>query len=79
MAYQELFLESNKEASLRYELMIERIKKIPAEQSAMEKYQDYFTKTAEFIALTDKVLGQWEGGTLKSRSDKECELSLIHI
>lgn len=73
MAYQELFLESNKEASLRYELVMERIKKIPAEQSAMEKYQDYFTKTAEFIALTDKVLGQWEGGTLNSRSDKECE------
>ncbi|MDE6981837.1 MAG: leucyl aminopeptidase, partial [Lachnospiraceae bacterium] len=73
MGYQELFLESNQEALERYELVMERIKKIPAERTVKEKYQDYFTKMAEFIVLADTVMGQKERGELESRSKEACE------
>lgn len=66
MGYQEDTLE-------RYELVMDRIKIIPAESSVKGKYQDYFTKMAEFIALVDTVMGQKERGELESRSKEDCE------
>ena len=56
MSCQEIFRESNEMVGERYELVMERIGKIPQEKSALEKYQDYFLKVAEFLLLADHVM-----------------------
>ena len=72
MSCQEIFRESNEMVGERYELVMERIGKIPQEKSALEKYQDYFLKVAEFLLLADHVMCQGESGELDRRTLEEC-------
>lgn len=72
MSCQEIFRESNEMVCERYELVMERIGKIPREKSVLEKYQDYFSKVAEFLLLADHVMCQGEGGELDRRTLEEC-------
>ncbi|MCM1256997.1 MAG: aminopeptidase [Roseburia sp.] len=73
MGCEELFKESNEMVAERYDLVIERIREIPKEKSALEKYQDYFSKVAEFLLLADQVLRQVESGEIEGLSLEECQ------
>jgi len=46
----------------RYTLAVERIEKIAAEESAAEKYRDYFARTGEFILQIDAIRQSLESG-----------------
>ena len=49
MKYQSIFKEENEAAMERYELVIERLKNILAEQTVAEEYQAYFKETTEYL------------------------------
>ena len=55
MGYREIYAEENEEVKERLELVIERICEIGKETILEEKYQDYFSKTAEFIQDTYQI------------------------
>lgn len=56
----------------RFELMTERIRQIPSEQSVPEKYRDYFLKAVPLLLKTEEIFRKAEAGTLKDRSLEEC-------
>lgn len=73
MGYREIYAEENEEVKERLELVVERIREISQETILEEKYQNYFTKMAEFILDTYQVLEQEESGALDNRSMEECQ------
>lgn len=73
MGYQEIFEKPNAEVKERYALMCERIASICTEETVLEKYRDYFQKTAAFLCLAADVMQQKEEGRLFDRTIAECE------
>ena len=57
--------------SLRYELVIGRIKEIRDESLLGEPWNEYFTKAASFLILLDEVLDRSAGGKLRQLDMEE--------
>lgn len=55
MDYRELFKEDNENIKERYNLAIERIEKIPSENTVPLKYKDYFTVVSEYIIFIKEL------------------------
>ncbi len=73
MGYQEIFEKQNAEVKERFDLMRGRIASICTEETVLEKYRNYFQKTAEFLCLAADVLQWEEEGKLFNRTIEECE------
>ncbi len=56
----------------RYNLMIDRIRRIPTEQLVPEEYQDYFEKEAARLLTAAKIYEKKADGTLAERPLEEC-------
>lgn len=65
MGYQKIWSAENEVMRERYELTIERIDRIAAENSVAEPYRSYFVKTAHFILFISEFFSELESGTLE--------------
>ena len=72
MSYKEIYDDKSELVMERYELIVERVREIPQEHTVPEKMQDYFSKMASFILMTDQVLKMEEAGELEHRDLEEC-------
>ena len=57
----------------RFELMTERIRRIPSDQSVPEIYRDYFLRAVPFLLKTEEIFSRKQDGTLNDRSLAECQ------
>lgn len=57
----------------RFELMTERIRRIPSDQSVPEIYRDYFLRAVPFLLKTEEIFRRKQDGTLNDRSLAECQ------
>ena len=48
----------------RFELMTERIRRIPSDQSVPEIYRDYFLRAVPFLLKTEEIFRRKQDGTL---------------
>ena len=64
---------------MRYELAIERIENIKGENTASEKYRDYFRTLADFALLVDKLKEKIENGEYYKFSIEELECWNTHL
>lgn len=73
MAYQDIYLETNEQATERFELITERICAIRAAAGVPAAYTDYFGCTADFLLKLADIIKQEETGVLKRQSVEFCE------
>ncbi|MBQ8662562.1 MAG: aminopeptidase [Eubacterium sp.] len=64
MKYQSLFKEANENAMERYELVIERLEGILADNTVPEEYQEYFAETTQFLLYLNSLSVLQQQGTL---------------
>ncbi len=57
----------------RYNLMTDRIGRIPTDRLVPEQYQDYFEKEAAYLLKTAEIFEKVRDGSLKDRSMQECQ------
>ena len=73
MGYREIYKEENEKAQERYELVTDRLRSIPEEETVPEQYRDYFSKAADFLLYLDGLLKKQEKGSLDMESMEECK------
>lgn len=71
MKCREIYREENESAAERYELAMERIHGICTEEMENKNFQDYFTKTAEFICHISTLVEKIENDWLKNADEEE--------
>ncbi len=71
MKYREIYREENEAVTERYELSLERIKEICAEEMNDKNFEAYFQKTAKFICHIGNLLEKIENNWLKTASEQE--------
>lgn len=74
MKYQNLFKENNENAMERYELVIERLEAILADNTVPEEYKDYFAETTQFLLYLNSLSVLEQQGTLFAADRAEWEL-----
>ncbi|MDD3401738.1 MAG: aminopeptidase [Hespellia sp.] len=72
-------MEFTEEIKERYDLTVERISQIPAEESAGEQFRDYFTQVSRFILKIDEIYRllnrqEWETLSLAQKKAVNQEL-----
>ena len=65
----------SEEMQERYELSIERIREIDAEDTVSERFRNYFRKVSEFILLVESVRERIHDGTWKNQSLEQMQQS----
>ncbi|MCD8109495.1 MAG: aminopeptidase [Clostridiales bacterium] len=57
----------------RYDLVADRIARIPSDHLVPEKYQDYFEKMSSFLLKTTEIYEKKQDGSLTERSLEQCQ------
>lgn len=71
MRYGELFREENEHVAERYRLTIDRLGRIPGENTVDPRFRSYFEKVASFLLFIDRVYGLCESGNVRKMSAGE--------
>lgn len=74
MKYQSLFKEANDGVMERYELVVERLENILAENTVADEYKEYFTETTEFLLYLNALSVLQQQGKLFDADRAEWEV-----